>query len=189
MKMKQYQAMLLITAAAYLFGCDEKNDDLLVDYQSHALEAKTDVGKFESGEMNARTMMTMQTHVGDHLKKMHTIRMKMMSLCRQDETCPNGWGATGKMDGSHMNGEQYLDSDHMSEMAERENAAKEAMDSMHETCDTRLENVETCWRRYSGEMKNTFDEMADACADMMSGHMGASGMMGVGSGMMENSAM
>jgi hypothetical protein len=81
MKSKQCQAVLMITAAAYLFGCDGPNDDLLVDCQSHALEAKTDVGKFESGEMNAKTMTTMQTHVGEHLKKMHTIREKMMSLC------------------------------------------------------------------------------------------------------------
>jgi hypothetical protein len=60
---------------SYLSGCDNQKDDLLVDYQSHAVEARDEVGRFQNGEMSTTSMNHMDTLVGEHLKEMRSLRV------------------------------------------------------------------------------------------------------------------
>ena len=176
-----------VLTALYLSGCDDHGDDLLVDYQAHALDAKAEVRRFRDGQMNAEYMTRMQAHVGEHLTEMGAIRMKMMKQCRQATDCPEGGGATGEMNGGHMKGGRYVDQEHMNEMVDREAAVEEAMDSMNSKCD-RESDINACWAAYCDTIEGAFDEMAEACDDMMSDQQGRSRMMG-GSGMMGDDGM
>jgi hypothetical protein len=178
-----------VLLASYLSGCDDPGNDLLVDYQTHALDAKAEVVGLHSSGMNTESMTTMQAHVGEHLTEMRAIRMKMMEQCRQAARCPDGGGATGEMHSGHMNGGRYLDRDLMDKMSKREQDVEDAMDSMSDTCDAPSEDVQACWGEHADMVAGSFEDMADACDDMMSDHMGGSGMMGGGSGMMTGDGM
>jgi hypothetical protein len=82
-----------------------------------------------------------------------------------------------------MNGGRYIDESHVNELAEKETQAETSMKSMNQTCDGTSEDIEVCRDEHSDIMKGDFDDMVDACSEMMSDHMGkSSGMMG-GAGM------
>ena len=187
MKRFGFQMGALLLAAWMAFGCDDKGDDLLVDYQSHALEAQDETSEFKNGDMTTRSMETMHQNVRGHLGEMIAIRQTMMSRCGQAESCPEGGGATGDMDGSRMHGGRYLAPRHLDEMSEREEKAESTMGEMGEICSIESEEASDCMEEHAEMMDGTFDEMVDACSEMMDDHMGSSG--GMGSGMMGSGHM
>ena len=182
-----FQMGVALLAAWVVLGCDDKGDDLLVDYQNHALEAQDETNEFKNGDMSTRSMETMHQNVREHLGEMRSIRKTMMPRCSRADVCPEGGGATGDMDGSRMHGGRYLAPRHLDEMSEREEKAESTMDEMGEICAIESEQTSVCMEEHAEMMGGTFGEMADACSEMMDDHMGSSG--GMGSAMMGDGHM
>lgn len=180
MKRFVVQVGVVVFAAWTTFGCDDKGSDLLVDYQDHALEAQNETTQFKNGEMNTQSMEAMHQHVRGHLGEMRAIRKIMMSRCSQAESCPEGGGATGDMDGGRMHGGRFLEPRHMDDMSEREKKAESTMGEMSEICTIESKGAIDCMEEHAEMMEGTFDEMADACSEMMDDHMGSGMMMGDG---------
>ncbi len=170
-------------------ACDDPSGDLLLNYQSHATHAVSTVQDFREGEMTSSDVSAMQTAVGGHLKEMRTLREKMTEQCRQSNNCPNGGGATGEMHGAHMNGGHYLTSDQMEEMMSGEQRAEGTMHSMNNACNEQSEDVQTCYGEHADMMESAFDDIVQACSDMMSGHMDNREMMDGDAGMMGRGGM
>lgn len=178
---------LIVLGVGAMSGCDKdkEDEDLLAEYESHALKAQDETESFTNGGMTRSSAKDLHDSIGHHLKEMRSIRMTMLDHCRQAEDCPIGGGATGEMDGSHMKGGQYLDAEHIDAMGRREEQAQTILNDMNESCIGESVEAQTCWGDHGTMMGESFGEIVDACDAMMAmgdDHMGSSS--GMGSGMM-----
>lgn len=172
---------LIVFGAGVLAGCDKEEEDLLAEYESHALRAQDETESFIDGEMTRSSADELRDSIGDHLKEMHAIRMTMMEHCRQAASCPVGGGATGEMDGDQMNGGQFLDPEEVHEMSRREEQAQTILNDMSKSCIGESVEAHSCWEDHGMMMGESFGEMADACdamMTMMDGHRDSSSGMG-----------